>query len=516
MDFRNYRKTAVKPRLGGASLAAFWCLCFSLLQVLSAGAWKHQYKLSPFGARSVFGQPKWSGFGMGRLARPRGFSEPRAVVPQLVTTRTTTPPAPRVAQFDTEDAAGPDAVNLVCSPVGMEVSFPSQWGPDSVSIQTTAGNSVSFETVQDRPSSCRYRRRTQGRTMTYTFPYESCDVTQCRFGCVDEISMNSSVLTVPPPLPAANQGLLRVELRIAKVKALRSPVYAEVRVLGREDPAIALALDDCWATPTKDPSNPVFWSLIKRGCPDSGNVGYLVREREVQPSEDEPLPSLLRRFEVQTFVFLDKQGESPLSQEVRGRGCPDSGNVGYLVREREVQPSEDEPLPSLLRRFEVQTFVFLDKQGESPLSQECSSLPALRHGHLPELLQDYCPDSGNVGYLVREREVQPSEDEPLPSLLRRFEVQTFVFLDKQGESPLSQELYLHCSAHLCQPSDTDTCQSSCKTRRRARSVSGETPSEVTVSSGPLVFVESETESGEPLVSPGNHRTAQGARLCLVN
>ncbi|MGH0168055.1 UNVERIFIED_CONTAM: hypothetical protein FKN15_072063 [Acipenser sinensis] len=320
MDFRNYRKTAVKPRLGGASLAAFWCLCFSLLQVLSAGAWKHQYKLSPFGARSVFGQPKWSGFGMGRLARPRGFSEPRAVVPQLVTTRTTTPPAPRVAQFDTEDAAGPVAVNLVCSPVGMEVSFPSQWGPDSVSIQTTAGNSVSFETVQDRPSSCRYRRRTQGRTMTYTFPYESCDVTQvsgpadsgcalckltlqCRFGCVDEISMNSSVLMVPPPLPAANQGLLRVELRIAK---------------GR--------------------------------------------------------------------------GE-------RGR-C---------------------------------------------------------------------------------------------------------------------RLYLHCSAHLCQPSDTDTCQSSCKTSRRARSVSGETPSEVTVSSGPLVFVESETESGSShyCVSPPT-RFVIGSLVMLVS
>ncbi|KAK6467857.1 zona pellucida sperm-binding protein 4-like [Huso huso] len=585
MDFRNYRKTAVKPRLGGASLAAFWCLCFSLLHVLSAGAWKHQYKLSPFGAQRVFGQPKWSGFGIGRLARPRGFSEPRAVVPQLVTTRTTTPPAPRVAQFDTEDAAGPVAVNLVCSPVGMEVSFPSQWGPDSVSIQTTAGNNVSFEMVQDRPSSCRYRRRTQGRTMTYTFPYESCDVTQlnrvatallqfsppsaesfahqincnldtqvvvagethcqlpsserlacgdpeispldcrsegccydaqdpqtpcyygastctkfgqfvvvvsknstkpsldldsvslpsstgsqckpvattedllvfkfsvkdcgtkttsdddflfyetvisasrvvldgprgkvtrdskykltlqCRFGCVGAISMNSSVLTVPPPFPAANQGLLRVELRIAKVpefgsyyspeehpvvKALRSPVYAEVRVLGREDPAIALALDDCWATPTKDPSNPVFWSLIKRGCPDSGNAGYLVWEREVQPSEDEPLPSLLRRFEVQTFVFLDEQ----------------------------------------------------------------------------------------------------------------------------GESPLSQELYLHCSAHLCQPSDTDTCQSSCNTRRRVRSVSGETPSEVTVSSGPLVFVESETESGSShyCVSPPT-RFVIGSSVMLVS
>ncbi|XP_058872844.1 zona pellucida sperm-binding protein 4-like [Acipenser ruthenus] len=538
MDFRNYRKTAVKPRLGGASLAAFWCLCFSLLQVLSAGAGNHQYKLWPFGAQRVFGQPKWSGFGIGRLARPRGFSEPRAVVPQLVTARTTTPPAPRVAQFDTEDAAGPVAVNLVCSPVGMEVSFPSQWGPDSVSIQTTAGNNVSFEMVQDRPSSCRYRRRTQGRTMTYTFPYESCDVTQlnrvatallqfsppsaesfahqikcnldtqvvvactkfgqfvvvvlknstkpsldldsvslpsstgsqckpvattedllvfkfsvkdcgtkttsdddflfyetvisasrvvldgprgkvtrdskykltlqCRFGCVDGISMNSSVLTVPPPLPAVNQGLLRVELRIAKVpefgsyyspeehpvvKALRSPVYVEVRVLGREDPAIVLMLDDCWATPTKDPSNPIFWSLIKRGCPDSGNAGYLVWEREVQPSEDEPLPSLLRRFEVQTFVFLDEQ----------------------------------------------------------------------------------------------------------------------------GESPLSQELYLHCSAHLCQPSDTDTCQSSCNTRRRVRSVSGETPSEVTVSSGPLVFVELETESGSShyCVSPPT-RFVIGSSVMLVS
>ncbi|XP_041092618.1 zona pellucida sperm-binding protein 4-like isoform X2 [Polyodon spathula] len=507
MNFREYRRTANKPRLGGASLAALWCLCLSL-QVISAGALVRQHKLSPFGGRGVFGQPKWGGFGIGRHSRPGGYSGPRDAVPLLVTTPKTTPSAPRILQFDTEDAAGPVAVNLVCSPVGMEVSFPSRWGLDSVSIQTRVGNSVSFELVRERPLSCRYRSSTQGSTITYTFPYQGCDVTQlngvataqlqfsppsaesfnhqikcqldtqvivvgetrcqlpssermacgdpqispldcrsegccydpqdpqtpcyfgastctklgqfvvvvsknstkpsldldsvslpsssgsqckpvasskgqlvfrftvtdcgttkttddrflfyetlisasrvvldgprgkvtrdskyrltlrCQFGSVDEVSMNSSVFALPPPLPAVKQGLLRVELRIAKapdfgsyytpeehpvVMALRSPVYSEVRVLGREDPGIALVLDDCWATPTSHSNDPVFWSLIKHGCPVSGNEGYLVWERAVLPSEDRPLSSLLRRFEVRTFVFLDEQGESPLSQEL--------------------------------------------------------------------------------------------------------------------------------------------------------------------------------------------------------
>ncbi|KAJ8397774.1 hypothetical protein AAFF_G00434630 [Aldrovandia affinis] len=97
---------------------------------------------------------------------------------------------------------------------------------------------------------------------------------QCRYFGSELVSLVAEVNTVPPPLPVAAPGPLRVELRLANgqcdakgcsdanvyssyysgadypvTKVLRDPVYVEVRILERTDPNIVLTLEHCWPRP---------------------------------------------------------------------------------------------------------------------------------------------------------------------------------------------------------------------------------------------------------------------------
>ncbi|XP_043940846.1 zona pellucida sperm-binding protein 4-like [Protopterus annectens] len=151
----------------------------------------------------------------------------------------------------------------------------------------------------------------------------------CRYNRTKALDLQISVFTVAPPLPATNDGPLRLELRIATdadyrtwyserdypiVKVLREPVYVEVRSLGRTDPSIELVLEECWATPHVNPSDMTFWNLLVSRCPYAGD-SYKTTLHEVNANSGLQFPTHHKRFEIKTFVFLDSSA-SPLSETV--------------------------------------------------------------------------------------------------------------------------------------------------------------------------------------------------------
>ncbi|XP_043541050.1 zona pellucida sperm-binding protein 4-like, partial [Chiloscyllium plagiosum] len=138
------------------------------------------------------------------------------------------------------------------------------------------------------------------------------------------------VYTLPPPLAASEDGILRLELRIATdgsyswwyrdsgypiQRILQESVFVEVRVKDRTDPMIVLRLRDCWATPVPAPDHEVQWSLLVDGCPYEGD-DYLTLLHPVGVSSGLQFPTHHKRFEVKTFVFLDGVSEQPLSGQV--------------------------------------------------------------------------------------------------------------------------------------------------------------------------------------------------------
>ncbi|XP_048449617.1 zona pellucida sperm-binding protein 4-like [Rhincodon typus] len=155
---------------------------------------------------------------------------------------------------------------------------------------------------------------------------------QCKYKGEHEagLQINVSVYTLPPPPAASEDGILRLELQIAKdgnyrlwykdsdypiERILRESVFVEVRVKDRTDPMIVLRLRDCWATPVPAPDHEVQWSLLVDGCPYEGD-DYLTVLHPVDASSGLQFPGHHKRFEVKTFVFLDGVSEQPLSGQV--------------------------------------------------------------------------------------------------------------------------------------------------------------------------------------------------------
>ncbi|XP_072556322.1 zona pellucida sperm-binding protein 4-like [Paramormyrops kingsleyae] len=164
---------------------------------------------------------------------------------------------------------------------------------------------------------------------------------QCRYWGAEVASLVAAVNTVPPPLPVAAPGPLRVELRLANgqcftkgcdegaaaytsyyqdsdypiTKVLRQPVYVEVRILNRTDPNLVLVLENCWAAAGLDPLSLPQWSLLVDGCPYQGDK-YQTTLVPVDGSSGLPFPTHYKRFIVKMFTFVD-----PASQQLyRGKG----------------------------------------------------------------------------------------------------------------------------------------------------------------------------------------------------
>ncbi|XP_072241770.1 zona pellucida sperm-binding protein 4-like isoform X2 [Leuresthes tenuis] len=170
---------------------------------------------------------------------------------------------------------------------------------------------------------------------------------QCRYVGATVEALVIEVGLVPPPLPVAVPGPLRVELRLGNgqcsskgcveedvaytsfytdadypvVKVLRDPVYVEVRMLERTDPNLVLTLGKCWATPGQYPQSIRHWDLLIDGCPYQDDL-YLTTVVPVDASSGLMYPSHHRRFIFKMFTFFGtdhptKKGEAPVFSRLR-------------------------------------------------------------------------------------------------------------------------------------------------------------------------------------------------------
>ncbi|KAI4885417.1 hypothetical protein NFI96_018050, partial [Prochilodus magdalenae] len=164
---------------------------------------------------------------------------------------------------------------------------------------------------------------------------------QCKYSESAVQALVVQINTIPPPLPVAVLGPLRVELRLANgkcaskgcverdvayasyyseadypvTKVLREPVYVEVRILERTDPNVVLTLGRCWSTSNPDPLSLPQWDLLVNGCPYQDDR-YQTSLVPVDGSSGLQFPSHYKRFIVKMFTFVDPASLVPLKETV--------------------------------------------------------------------------------------------------------------------------------------------------------------------------------------------------------
>ncbi|XP_052461884.1 zona pellucida sperm-binding protein 4-like [Carassius gibelio] len=164
---------------------------------------------------------------------------------------------------------------------------------------------------------------------------------QCRYSETSVEALVVEVNSVPPPLPVAAPGPLRVELRLANgqcvtkgcaegdeaytsyysdadypiTKVLREPVYVEVHIMERTDPNIVLMLGRCWTTSTPSPLSLPQWDLLIDGCPYQDDR-YLTTLVPVTGSSGLQFPTHYKRFVVKMFTFVDPASLAALQETI--------------------------------------------------------------------------------------------------------------------------------------------------------------------------------------------------------
>ncbi|KAM5153086.1 zona pellucida sperm-binding protein 4-like [Mantella aurantiaca] len=155
---------------------------------------------------------------------------------------------------------------------------------------------------------------------------------QCSYIQSAPVPLMVEVVTLPPPPPVSTSGPLSLEMRIAKdaqynsyyqdldypiIKVLRDPVFLEVRILRRKDPSLVLILENCWATPSSDPTQQMQWSLLADSCPSTDeDSNYLTQLSPVGTGAAIDFPNHYKRFIVSAFVFVDENTYTALGEEV--------------------------------------------------------------------------------------------------------------------------------------------------------------------------------------------------------
>ncbi|XP_026154835.1 zona pellucida sperm-binding protein 4-like [Mastacembelus armatus] len=150
------------------------------------------------------------------------------------------------------------------------------------------------------------------------------------------------------PSTLKSKGILRTEMRFAKDSSYRTfysshdpsiatelgqPVYVEVFILKNEDKDLVLLLEDCWATPTRDPHDSQRWDLLVKGCPFMGDSHKTV-VLPVVASKELTYPNLHKRFVVKLFSFVKPQTSENLvyfhcdTEICKGPGCLQSCHKG--------------------------------------------------------------------------------------------------------------------------------------------------------------------------------------------
>ncbi|XP_049602452.1 zona pellucida sperm-binding protein 4-like [Syngnathus scovelli] len=163
---------------------------------------------------------------------------------------------------------------------------------------------------------------------------------QCRYSGTAVEALVVEVNALPPPVPVAAGGLLRVELRLGNgeclskgcveeevaynsfyaatdypiTKVLKQPVYVEVRILDRSDPSIVLNLERCWATTTPNSNSVPQWDLLVDGCPYHDDR----YQTNVVPVHDSriPFPTHYKRFILKMFSFVEPNHYAPQKDRV--------------------------------------------------------------------------------------------------------------------------------------------------------------------------------------------------------
>ncbi|XP_077306323.1 zona pellucida sperm-binding protein 4-like [Lithobates pipiens] len=150
---------------------------------------------------------------------------------------------------------------------------------------------------------------------------------RCNYSQTAPAPLMVEVVTLPPPSPVSTTGPLFLEMRIAQdaqyrsyyqeedyplIKGLRDLVFLEVRILRRTDPNLVLVLNNCWATPSTDPTQKMQWPLLIGGCPYTGEeMDYLTILSPVGTAVD--FPKYYKRFIVSAFVFVDEPTQTAFS-----------------------------------------------------------------------------------------------------------------------------------------------------------------------------------------------------------
>nr|NP_001296926.1 zona pellucida sperm-binding protein 4-like precursor [Fundulus heteroclitus]BAJ07536.1 choriogenin H [Fundulus heteroclitus] len=165
---------------------------------------------------------------------------------------------------------------------------------------------------------------------------------QCRYIGTSVETLVVEVLPLDNPPPAvAELGPIRVALRLANgqcatkgcneaevaytsyyldsdypvTKILRDPVYVEVQLLEKTDPALVLTLGRCWATTSPNPHSLPQWDILIDGCPYTDDR-YLSTLVPVDASSGLQFPSHYRRFIFKMFTFVDTTAMDPLRENV--------------------------------------------------------------------------------------------------------------------------------------------------------------------------------------------------------
>nr|XP_055042356.1 zona pellucida protein AX 2 [Misgurnus anguillicaudatus] len=149
---------------------------------------------------------------------------------------------------------------------------------------------------------------------------------QYRFtvSCIYKANSTQSVMfhSVPhlkEPEADVGTGELTVQLRLSQdmvyrlfyhdedypvLKFLKQPLYFEVGMDHSSDARIAVVLENCWATLTKDRHSRPRWDLIVDGCPSSKDPEQ-TKLLPVMADDRVHIPDHFKRFEVETFNFKD-------------------------------------------------------------------------------------------------------------------------------------------------------------------------------------------------------------------
>ncbi|XP_040212235.1 zona pellucida sperm-binding protein 4-like [Rana temporaria] len=153
---------------------------------------------------------------------------------------------------------------------------------------------------------------------------------RCNYSQSAPAPLMVEVVTLPPPPPVSTTGPMFLEMRIAQdaqyrsyyqekdyplIKGLRDLVFLEVRILRRTDPNLVLVLNNCWATPSSDPTQEMQWPLLVGSCPYTDEENdYLTVLSPVETAVD--FPKYYQRFIVSAFVFVDEPTQTAFSETV--------------------------------------------------------------------------------------------------------------------------------------------------------------------------------------------------------